>query len=353
MPGKPVAATIVAPGAKNTKAPHPMRVHPLTSLCVAALLTALLVHAMVSSSPGAMTIAFGLFAAIVVGGLVVAMIPFLVFRKSNRVLNFAMCLQMCAGIAGAGLLTWRETEKTEDQKVIGQADASILSLNGKMRSQLKLGEAAVIDTADIDRAADVLAGAADKLEGGDAAVLRAAASLMSSFADRNQAFDSLSAELEEMGGLDPSTMKSRDDIEKRLSLISQFLTLNHEFEGELKSAPRRFRDSLVKEGLGHKELARAENDFAASFKLPMQLQFRRLQAQFGESAKEYLGLLSSQWGHWTFSTDNGQVVFQNQTVIERFNQASDALQGSMLAMASIQREVLNVDLVADLSDEAE
>ncbi len=350
---KPLVATIAAAescdrrGAGPVSRTHPLHVHPLTTLCVAALLATLLVHATISTQPSAMTMAFAMFAGIVVGSLVIALVPFLFMRRSNRVLNLAMCVQMCLSIAGVGLMTWQSTASVEDQKIMSQAQASLSNLSGNMRRQLTHGEVAVVESADIDRAADALADAADKLDGNDAAVLRATAVLMSFFAERNHAFDALSDELESLGGLDPSTMKSRGDIQHRLTLIDQFLMLNRAFANELKAAPRQFRDSLVKEGLDHRELARAENEFAAGFKLPMQLQFRRLQVQFGESAKAYLGLLESQWGRWSFSTDTGQVVFENTSVIEEFNQASDTLQGSMLAMASIQREAMNVNLLSD------
>lgn len=328
----------------------PFRVHPLTTLCVAALLATLLVHATTSTHPSAMATAFIMFGVIVVGSLALAMVPFLILRRSNRVLNLAMCVQMCMGIAGIAASTWQRTQAVEDQKVIGNANASLSDLSGKMRRQLTHGEVAIVDPVDIDRAAESLANAADKLEGSDAAVLRATAELMSFLAERNHGFDALSDELESLGGLDPSSMKSRGDIQHRLSLIDQFLSLNSRFTSELKNAPTQFRASLVKAGLGQRDLAQAENEFAAGFKLPMQLQFRQLQSQFGESAKAYLSLLESQWGRWTFSSDTGQVVFENSSVIEQFNNASDALQGSLLAMASVQREALNVNLLSNAGD---
>ncbi|MGE3107619.1 MAG: hypothetical protein AB7G11_17825 [Phycisphaerales bacterium] len=340
-----------ADSADKSAPPHPLRVHPLTTLCVAALLAALLVQALVSQSTGSIPIAFAVFGSTVVFGFLFSLVPFAILGKSNRALNLAMCVQMCLGIAGAGYMTYLHTLRVEDQKVIASAEASLSGLNGEMRRQLSAGDAASISPADIDHTAQAMNKAADKLQGDDAAVLRASATLMADLAERNRAFDELSDQLEALGGLDPSTMASRDDILQRIALIDQFLTLNRRFEAELKLTPRRFRESLVKQGLNQRQLARAENEFAAGFKLPMQVQFRQLQARFGSAARAYLGILADQWGRWTYSNATGQVVFEDSDAIAQFNQASETLQGSMLAMATIQREVLNVNLAQSPSDE--
>ncbi|MBC7773451.1 MAG: hypothetical protein H7210_13220 [Pyrinomonadaceae bacterium] len=325
---------------------------PVTALCVAGLLAALLVRASVSHNEFAMTEAFTAFAVGIIMALGISLIPFWIARRSNKVLNTSMCVLTCMGIVSAGMRAWEDTNIVENKSTVANVDRQMDVLKDKAKRQLETGGVADVTTEDLAKAAVSMRKASMKLDGDEAAAMRSSSRLMSEFAQRNQEFKAVIDRFTELGGLDPGTIKSQEDIQQRLGLAQQFLALNESFAQHVKNTPRRFRELLMKEGVDERKLARAESEFSNGFKLRLQIKLREVEKRFGESAGDYLAILNEEWGQWKVDLTSGQVVFQDDAAIPRFNRASESLQAAMKAELEIQREILDMQVIAEVAEGA-
>lgn len=341
-PGGPVDGT---PRAEDS--PSPFKVAPVTALGVAGLLAALLVRASVSHHEYAMTEAFTAFAVGVIGALGISLVPFWLARRSNAVLNASMCVLMCVGILSAGLRAWEDSNIVDDKLAMASVDRQMDALRDKAKRQVEAAGTADVSAEDLNKAAYTMRKASMKLEGDEAAGMRSSATLMSEFAQRNQQFKAVIDRFATLGGLDPASIRSQEDIQQRLDLARQFLVLNESFATHVKNTPRRFRELLLKEGVEQRKLARAESEFANGFKLRLQIKLREVEQRFGEAATDYLAVLDQEWGQWRVDAASGQVVFDDDSAIPRFNRASERLQTAMHAESEIQRQILDMQTFAD------
>jgi len=335
--------------ARQQAKPSPFRVSAITSLCVTGLLAALLVRASVSHHEYAMTQAFIAFGVGVIVSLGISLIPFWIARRSNRVLNVSMCVLTCLGIIGTGIRAWEDSTIVLNKRTVANVDLQIDALRDKAKRQMSETGSASVTTEDLNKAAFSMQKASMKLDGDEAAAMRSSATLMSEFAERNQQFKAVIDRFAQLGGLDPATIKSRDDIQQRLDLTRQFLALNESFTQHVKNTPRRFRELLMKEGVEQRKLARAESEFSNGFKLRFQIRLREVEKRFGESATEYLAVLLDEWGQWKLDPATGQVVFEDETAIRKFNRASESLQTAMRAENDLQRQILDMQTFAEVS----
>lgn len=347
-PGAPANQPPLGP-----KKPNPFKVSPITALCVTGLLAALLVRASVSHHEFAMTQAFIAFGVGVIIFLGISLIPFWLTKRSNLVLNTSMCVLTCLGIVIAGLRAWEDSNIVEDKRTVASVDRQMDALKDKAKRQVETGGSPDVTSADLTKAAAAMRKASLKLDGDEAAAMRSSSSLMSEFAERNQQFTAVIDRFAQLGGLDPSTIKSREDVQQRLDLTRQFLALNESFALHVKNTPRRFRELLMKEGVEQRKLARAESEFANGFKLRLQIKLREVEKRFGESASAYLSVLHEEWGQWKLDPASGQVVFEDESAIGRFNRASESLQAAMKAENEIQRQILDMQAVAEVSGDGE
>ncbi len=139
--------------------------------------------------------------------------------------------------------------------------------------------------------------------------------------------------------LDFKWLTDQASIAPRRTALKELVAVNQEFRQVVANGEKNYRAALAAKGVSAQsiESAVAGFDKAQVAKLPLMLKIRDTDDAMFAAVLTLVDLLDSEWGHW--SRRNGQIAFERNTALTKFNAAIAEVQAAAKEQAAAQKQL--------------
>jgi hypothetical protein len=155
-------------------------------------------------------------------------------------------------------------------------------------------------------------------------------------------YNTAMAALNELGGIDPASMHTKDDVTARLDGLATATREHQKYVAFLENLRNDLIQRCKSAGIDPSTYTKQIEGFAISVGGPGTAGFEmnRLETAILSSQVDYLTVLRDGWGQW--AVQEGQVVFsgsQRQELIKRFNAAFKAMQRDQQQQQQLRQRI--------------
>jgi hypothetical protein len=173
------------------------------------------------------------------------------------------------------------------------------------------------------------------LSGTEGKVGRASVALLRSLQPEIASYTAAMARLTDAGGLDPSTWRSKADIDAFMSATRQARQASVRVDQVYRDLPQRFASELRAQGVSDQDIRKAQAGFIAAATLDLTLQALAEDLIVCDRMTDAATLLKREWGRWRVNRDTGEVTFDSTATMKKYN----AIVDEVLAAADRQMAV--------------
>jgi hypothetical protein len=193
-----------------------------------------------------------------------------------------------------------------------------------------------------------LAAAGQNATGEDKLVMEAMHSFAAKFQLATQKYEKSAKALGEIEPVNFATLKQKDQIAARRSVVEQYIAANSEFVSTISNQAGMIQSELQIRGLKpekiEKLVAAYRKETAASHELVLQI--RQCDAQSGKVFLALLDLTETQWGKWTHNSTEGYTVFDDEASADQFEKLCRQLENVFEQQAQVQSKFIELQKVA-------
>ncbi len=141
--------------------------------------------------------------------------------------------------------------------------------------------------------------------------------------------------------LDLGLVKSKEDLQAREEVISEFITASKNLRDFCDGAPDIYRQELLKHKLTPETREASLKKFVESLRgmNPTIVALRKADVRRGKAMLKLITLLEANWGKWDYKPETDQVQFQGTRLSEDYNRANQELKDVTTESMQLQAEV--------------
>ncbi len=250
-----------------------------------------------------------------------AAIGYFASRRSNRVGNVMFCAGVLLASFGQMHLMSKRTEKRE--QAIATMRAFDEQLKGRQLEQVKRGEQ--IDAgAGFRERTEQLEKAAANLDARTQAVTKEMIAILSEAREANVATEQAAEKLVQLGGCDPNTFATKQDVADRIALVDRLLEADQTRKATVQHTFLLGRRRLVAAGASQEEaiaiVARWDRDMKSIAAV------QQKQREFTNVMRTVLVLLHDRWGDWAWQEQKQIVEFGDVKLLSEWEGLMKKLQ---------------------------
>lgn len=238
-----------------------------------------------------------------------------------------------------------ETQEKEREEKIGEVTALFEETKQRQREKLESGDAVGAGK----QAEEDLAGIAAKISeakqsfsGDDAKIFDATNKLIARTQEHLGTYNQAVAELYESGLVRAATLPTLEDLHARRELVKKFRETNARFQQYQMTAPQTYRALLEEQDVKPATLQQAMAGFEQAYgqQKGLILTVRQSDEKFAVLLLEILDLLENHWGRWEYSEAEEMITFEDDAVVEDYQEALAELEQVAVAQAEAQEKLL-------------
>ena len=142
--------------------------------------------------------------------------------------------------------------------------------------------------------------------------------------------------------LDMKGVDQKGQLETRKTLVRQFLAANDQLKGVLANAETLYKEELVRvklpQAAADAQLAKYRQGAPAN---EQAMKIRDAETRIGNSLLGALDLLDTNWGKWSYNTNQNRVTFSEQDSEKQFHQLMAALDSASQEQAQLLNQLVN------------
>lgn len=124
--------------------------------------------------------------------------------------------------------------------------------------------------------------------------------------------------------LDFSTIQTRGDLFERANSLRQLDGLVVEMIEWIRELPNDFESQLQESDFSAKKQRQAKYVFEVGFNMPARVKIQELDRRILRVVNQMLEVLSNSWGRWTYDTESGLLLFDDDAELSAMNKLFDA-----------------------------
>ncbi len=287
----------------------------------------------------------GRFFGAVLACATIALVVYLIAKRSSRAFNIAMSTLLTLSIVsnGVSILNHRRAAAAaEAERTVQSLDAARQELAESVRKNRDQPDAAARNAQDVAGITDTIENRAANLTGDGAVVMRVGAAVIKSVTAVASKVGEASDRFAQLGGIDPVSLKSPRDIIDRLALLDDLAAKNKALADGIRAMPEEYRLGLIKAGFDKGKAGLHSDEFAKGANIPRQINSTRLRDASIAANREYLALLKDLWGKWAVQDD--QLVLDDDAAIQKLRAALERIEAAEKAESDAANA--NVDAAA-------
>ncbi|MEM8783104.1 MAG: hypothetical protein AAGE65_09650 [Planctomycetota bacterium] len=280
---------------------------------------------------------------LIIGALlasVASAIVFYLFRRGRRAANLVFASVMVLLVLGQLGSLGREGQlvREMDQLVRQNASENVAMLEDAIANN----DGVVKDGAErMGRNLDRLDQFAQAAGGAEGKLLSALAQVMREFQATIAETEAQALAFERAGGLDPTRLQTREQLEASLGRLDRWRELNGKALDQLRGIEQSLRRELAGEDVPPSLIRDAVTGLKASGELPITVRFRESDVRLLDASVQYVTVLRDELGRWSIAED-ASVWFEEDAAIERFNAAVDVMDEESRLQEQLTEQLLEV-----------
>jgi hypothetical protein len=176
--------------------------------------------------------------------------------------------------------------------------------------------------------------------GAEGNVVRAASAMMRSMQPEVTAYAQAMERLEQAGGLDPSMLKSKSDIDGVSKSVKDLKAASTRLSERVKSLPDMFVKELRGQHVKDSDVRAALAGFRAAANIDLALESHEEDRRGCDLMLKMLDLLKREWGRWSVDAATGEVEFKSASVTAQYNRCMGDLAACSLRQEQLQQQLM-------------
>jgi hypothetical protein len=326
--GRAMNPTDDTPTAPPTTPPVPKRraslLHPVSFVLTLVLLGTLLKWLPPLHDPDESVLPYvlGRWLGFLIAASILALIGWLLARRSRAVANTVFCLLIAIQIVGTAVSGIRRERAEKSRNYL---ERTVTTMDNVLR---KGAENSTPE--ERKRVNDAIAAGAQALSGPAAIVMGASADASRRVAPLRDEYENRLKLLTDAGGFGAAGLKTPEDADDRIKLIRSLLDASAALEQGTRLLPDYYAQGLRERGAETAKIPRMKAAIASGANLPDLLELRALDRELCEASIAMQGLLRDNWTSWHLSEDGTHPIFAagHEGALEEFNLHAAALKRS-------------------------
>ena len=146
-------------------------------------------------------------------------------------------------------------------------------------------------------------------------------------------YTELVAAAERTNAFDGTNARSAQELQRRIGGVNEMIEISKRMAGETNRFPSDVRSKLGETGASKQQVDRLMTQFVRGFSGSGAVEGMRLETEILELSRDTLVLFRDTWGRW--STQSGELIFQDQRDADRFNAIVADLERAIARQARI------------------
>ncbi|MHC4442470.1 MAG: hypothetical protein ACYTBZ_20500 [Planctomycetota bacterium] len=278
----------------------------------------------------------GTFLGIMILALALSWVSFRITRRSNLVGNVVFCIVFLIGLN----VNPSASKTKKNQAALEGMQQRHTNRIAEIREKVEQGTYGGSEK-DLDKGMEILNKAASESSGEQALIASAGAAAIRSTKPSVMNFSQLTNQLQTAGGINPTTLTSKQAVTDRLAIAKSLLEANRKLTDAVTNMPKVYRDELVRTHISAKRADELTRHFDSGAQIPLQKQLRSEATNSTKAVIGILQLLETQWGKWQFDHDSKQILFDFGEDVEQYQQLYKALAEAEKKHGEIQRRIFS------------
>lgn len=148
----------------------------------------------------------------------------------------------------------------------------------------------------------------------------------------------IEAEIERI--LDYSTIQTRADLVERANRLRELDGLVVEMIEWTRELPNDFESQLKESDFSAKKQRQAKHVFEVGFNMPARVKIQELDRRILRVVNQVLEVLHNSWGRWTYDTESGQLLFDDDAELAAMNKLFDSFDKLADEQQAVQLRIL-------------
>lgn len=343
MNAQPLGQATMTPPAMPGQGPPPLPPPPrfrfawwlLLACLPGALLTTLVERispAEDATWPAGVAFGLGVFAFLVLLAYLIARLTFALSRRNQPLASVValVVVLLLSLIPPLSQLGNAIQQRAEEQAALAELEQEI----ARTLHALAVEQQAALTTGDLlsqseatRRLAMVYVNGADRLGKDQRVAFHALGQMLMGLADAWQDYDNGLERIIEAGAIEPTTLRSRDDIDQRLTLYRQLADANIAIRHHAESLPQHLERHFNEANADPRAVEIIQREFLRGFnqRLPDNTRMRELDEAILNNCIQVLNLYRQEWGTWEVDPITGIPYFETDETVTQFNQLATQL----------------------------
>jgi len=206
-----------------------------------------------------------------------------------------------------------------------------------------------IDLAQYDRMQSRFDKVAADASGNDAAIAKALSAIVSRTRDAMAKYNAALQELTDAAVLNPGTLTNQSQFAARRDVVDRFLKANDELKVFTSESEKKILEDLRRLKVSPRQqegFMRGYRSKAGEVNL-LALKVRRTDTQIGSAMLAALKILEDNWGRWKYDAATDQIEFDDDPVIEAYNQVLVAMDEASTEQVALQKQIIKLQQKSD------
>jgi len=253
----------------------------------------------------------------------------------------ARWIALCIAITCFGFGMLGGDRPSSDARVIGQLSRSASDQVREIERQIRQTGTVTGSAKLAEERAAQLDLAARSVTDSTATVLRVQADFVRDFGALVSELESCMKSFESVGGADPVTIRTRQDLALRRTALRHAAQANREVYQFAVSMPRELRARLDAGAVAPEVAKRVIEGFESSNNTRQLVELRAQSARVLKGVDDVLALLDEQWGRWRIAPEDSAVEFVEAAAADRYNALLALVDDAARREAAMQARMLS------------
>ncbi len=261
-----------------------------------------------------------------------------VVRKVLGVIAAVVLFFVAINVVSVALNSSRQAENRQQT---AEMEAESKQLSDRVIQQLESSDS--VKTDEIrdagDRGVALIERAAQRATGKERTVMLVLADVAREMSSKNTKYAETTDKFFDAGGFAIEASDSKEGLVQRKAILDDLTQQNQQITEMFEQLEQNVMDRLVSNGLTKVEANNHAKVIASQTNANLVLQIREQDARSFEAGKDLFNLGIERWSEWHVDDASGQMVFDNDEDVERFNAAWSTIDDAAAKQIQLQKDV--------------